>query len=402
MSHVVRDPKGYYIMLGIPPTADLASIKRAYRARAKLLHPDRNPSPQASAEFHALNEAYRVLTDPAARHAYDTGRTGHEATRPAPRPAGAGAAPGADGAALTPRTCRVCGRATADLRYLVLHRVRGAGLRVRRQPITGVFCRAHGDRMAVAASLYCWALGWWALPWGPVATLAALWRNLGGGEAPPRENFELLAFQARSFLARGNLPMARTLTEQARPFARTDAERHHITQLLEALADQPAKRARGRGFRFGSAQIAQLAPLLLIAAVALYIAGPSKVIGQLLSALPETTMVRPAPPPQRDEPITGPFTGRTAPAEPTELAEPPSPPPPDTAPMEGLYVIAPDSVMVRREPAADADIAGTLSRGTVVMVTEVSRDGAWSRVLSARGISGFVPSAALTTDDMLR
>ncbi|SDE32857.1 DnaJ domain-containing protein [Rhodospira trueperi] len=396
MSHVVRDPKGYYIMLGIPPTADLASIKRAYRARSKLLHPDRNPSPHASAEFHALNEAYRVLADPAARHAYDTGRTGHETTRPAPRPA-----PGADGAALTPRTCRVCGRATADLRYLVLHRVRGAGLRVRRQPITGVFCRAHGDRMAVAASLYCWALGWWALPWGPVATLAALWRNLGGGEAPPRENFELLAFQARAFLARGNLPMARTLTEQARPFARTDAERHHITQLLEVLADQPAKRARGRGFRFGSAQIAQLAPLLLIAAVALYIAGPSKVIGQLLSAVPETTTGAPPPPapePSRKEPVSGPFIGRTTPADPA----PTPPPPPEAAPMEGLYVIGPDSVEVRRLPAPDAGVAGTLSRGTVVMVTEVSRDGAWSRVLSARGISGFVPSAALTTDDMLR
>jgi len=300
----------------------------------------------------------------------------------------------------------VCGRATPDLRHLVLHRVRGAGLRVRRAPIRGVFCRTHGDRMAVAASLYCWGLGWWALPWGPFATLGALWRNYRGGDMPAAENFQLLSSQARAFLARGNMPLARAFADQVRPFAHTAAERRHLAQLMDALADQPAAKVRGRRAWFGPAQLAQLAPFLLIATVALYIAGPTKVIGGAVSALPEAvftlftdrdaagparpgaspdTVPTPAAP---ESGLQGPFTGRTGPLEPE-------------VPMGGLYTVAPASLAVRAAPDSTARVAGTLTRGTVVMVTEMTRDGTWSRILSARGISGFVPTTALNANEGL-
>jgi len=425
MAHVVRDPKGYYIMMGLTPEADLAAVKRAYRARAKLLHPDRNPSPRASQEFAALTEAYRVLSDPQARLAYDTGQRpgGRGGASRAASAAPADAPAGAEGS-LAPRTCRVCGRATADLRHRVLHRVRGRGLRVEQSPIAGVFCRVHGDRTAVAASLYCWAVGWWAVPWGPIATVRALWRNLWGGTQPAPENYQLLSAQARAFLARGNLPLARLLAEQARPFARAETEKRHIAQLLDALADQPrpsgpaARRRRGPG----PAQVAQLAPLLLIAAVALYIAGPIRVItGALDWVAAEPAPSGPAPssavtPPRDQGPVSGttlgappdtgagaapsrgPFSGRTMAPEngPDPGLGPTAAPEPDSA---RLLVIRPSGVVVRTGPRQSDPALTTLPGGTVVMITGQYRDGTWSRVLSARGVSGYVPSDALLSRD---
>lgn len=66
--------KDYYRIIGLAPTAPLAEIKSAYRKRASALHPDRNPSAQAHADFQQLQEAYEVLSDTAKRRAYDDNR----------------------------------------------------------------------------------------------------------------------------------------------------------------------------------------------------------------------------------------------------------------------------------------------------------------------------------------
>ena len=64
-----------YAILGVPPTADPAEIKRAYHFLAKAFHPDRFSDPvlKARAEdpFKALQEAYEVLSDAERRRAYD-------------------------------------------------------------------------------------------------------------------------------------------------------------------------------------------------------------------------------------------------------------------------------------------------------------------------------------------
>lgn len=64
----------YYTLLGVTFSASNAEITRGYRAAMKRVHPDRQPaSRRARAEEYArlLNEAYRVLSDPLKRQAYD-------------------------------------------------------------------------------------------------------------------------------------------------------------------------------------------------------------------------------------------------------------------------------------------------------------------------------------------
>ncbi|HSB07440.1 MAG TPA: J domain-containing protein [Thermodesulfobacteriota bacterium] len=60
----------YYEVLQVNPRADREIIERAYRLLAKRYHPDNEQTGDAS-KFEILVEAYRVLSDPEKRAAYD-------------------------------------------------------------------------------------------------------------------------------------------------------------------------------------------------------------------------------------------------------------------------------------------------------------------------------------------
>lgn len=82
-------PRDHYEVLGVPRTASLDEIKKAFRKKAHELHPDKHGGDEA--RFKELNEAYQVLSDSQKRSAYD--RFGHAG----PRMAGGQGSPFAGG-----------------------------------------------------------------------------------------------------------------------------------------------------------------------------------------------------------------------------------------------------------------------------------------------------------------
>jgi molecular chaperone DnaJ len=71
--------KDYYEVLGVPKTATLPEIKKAYRSMALKYHPDRVPEAEkktAEETFKEMSEAYGVLSDPQKKQTYD--QFGHQ------------------------------------------------------------------------------------------------------------------------------------------------------------------------------------------------------------------------------------------------------------------------------------------------------------------------------------
>ena len=62
----------HYAALGLGRSADTDAVRAAYRDAVRRWHPDRDPSPEATANFLAAQRAYEVLSDPKQRLAYDS------------------------------------------------------------------------------------------------------------------------------------------------------------------------------------------------------------------------------------------------------------------------------------------------------------------------------------------
>jgi DnaJ-class molecular chaperone len=63
----------YYFVLGIPRDESARGIRKAFRDQARRHHPDR-AGPNGAPRFRDVVEAYRVLSDPEQRRAYDADR----------------------------------------------------------------------------------------------------------------------------------------------------------------------------------------------------------------------------------------------------------------------------------------------------------------------------------------
>ena len=63
--------KNYYEILGLTFNATYEEIRTAYRKLAFDLHPDRNPTAEAAAQFQEVMQAYTVLINSESRAQYD-------------------------------------------------------------------------------------------------------------------------------------------------------------------------------------------------------------------------------------------------------------------------------------------------------------------------------------------
>lgn len=61
----------HYQRLGVTRSSNPLAIKRAYKKLSLQLHPDKNPSPDATDQFDAVKQAYDVLMDMELRDVYD-------------------------------------------------------------------------------------------------------------------------------------------------------------------------------------------------------------------------------------------------------------------------------------------------------------------------------------------
>ena len=72
VSRITKNYKrGHYAVLGLRRSASQMEIRQRYRQKALLVHPEKNPSPDARLAFEQLREAGETLADDRLRDAYD-------------------------------------------------------------------------------------------------------------------------------------------------------------------------------------------------------------------------------------------------------------------------------------------------------------------------------------------
>ncbi|CAK0806099.1 unnamed protein product, partial [Prorocentrum cordatum] len=64
-------PQDCYAVLGVPPTASLAEVRRAFHEQARAWHPDKCDRPEAADRFRLVREAFEVLSDHRQRGDHD-------------------------------------------------------------------------------------------------------------------------------------------------------------------------------------------------------------------------------------------------------------------------------------------------------------------------------------------
>jgi hypothetical protein len=185
-----HDPCGYYSVLGVKKSATSDEIKRAFKAKAQQLHPDKNPAPDATRQFQLVNEAYRILGDAEARAEYDAQSYKTQDANPL-----------SAGSSVEAITCSICHKISAQPRYVIYRHVVSLIFVTWRGGHQGIFCSKCGSKQAYEDSLRTWLLGWWGIPWGPIYSGQAIISNMFGGKQPALNNFRILSWQAFYFAA---------------------------------------------------------------------------------------------------------------------------------------------------------------------------------------------------------
>ena len=236
-----QDPKGYYKILNVSPSASDDEIKIAYRNLAKRLHPDLNPGVDTTAIFQKVNEAYSVLSDPIQRAKYSKRSESNqnqsynnnyqqEYTK-------------SKESVLEPYRCSACNCVSHKLRHIKYNQVVSYIFGSNTTTIWGVFCERCAAEKIRKASLITGAFGWMSVP-GVFHTAFALGRNLTGGRQENSINMEICARQALYYHQLGEKDKAVSAAFDAIEFANSifwSSEAKQRAEELKPLLDSILK-----------------------------------------------------------------------------------------------------------------------------------------------------------------
>ncbi len=219
-----------YAVLGVDADASGEQIRAAYRRLALKFHPDRNPQSSAKSRFFEASKAYKTLSDPEQRQAYD------QTLVDAPRPGRA--------VPIRPICCTECGRVTAQPRILTFRTVMSFVVWSRCAKTEGIFCVNCARKAALRASGISALAGWWA-PLGPLLTIWAITGNGAGGARKPASDHKLLMANAEAFFAMDQRTLAHALAKEVHkcgePGLATRAARVILAAKASDLSARPPR-----------------------------------------------------------------------------------------------------------------------------------------------------------------
>lgn len=250
---MTNDPKGYYEILGLKSSANNDEIKKSFRQKAHILHPDKNQEEDTTKEFQFLVEAYEVLIDSEKRAHYDASDISVENNTTNNEPI----------------KCSCCKKVTAQPRYVIFFEVKSFLVLTTRNTIQGIFCADCAGKKAIKPTLITWLLGWWGFPWGILYSLHALTINLFGGQKPKDINADILTYQAWYFAQQGKLDIANSIAKDALKFSKEQEQIDRLTVFKEALKEQnnnkDFKKLKNKWKLLSKSFFTQLTIILLIA-----------------------------------------------------------------------------------------------------------------------------------------
>lgn len=277
----------HYSALDLKPGASLAEVQRAYRRKAKTLHPDTSGSVGSTHEFLRLQEAYRILRDARRRLEYDASRAAPPRTNVA--------FPKFGGRPETrPFMCDFCRKQTAQPRYTIYWSVISNLVYAIRSPRMGMFCASCARKSALRATLVSSCFGWWSVP-GLIYTPLAIFSNANGGERPRGTDGRLLWNSALLFYAKGDARLAKGLAKQVvRSGDLHSAFARNMVMCLDYICpnerglvkDAWGSQQRDRWKHLALGLAAPLAAVAAVGASDLQIAAATPKIIEFLSSLP--------------------------------------------------------------------------------------------------------------------
>lgn len=218
------DALGYYEVLGVSPTEDIAVIKQQYYAKAKYWHPDHNQQPNAQDMFQKVSVAYDVLQDSHSRLIYTL----------------LSGVYGSNNFPILGSLKIYKNQSDKDdkaLRVLKQYQSTPKGLRE-----TKDICNIReAGNMVLTTSAANWLKGWWHKN-GYQQTLNAIKYNLRSVQANDGDNLQLLIHNAVAYEQEKNKEMAWIYAKQADLMLQGDTYLKYILNaFIEQLDFHPAK-----------------------------------------------------------------------------------------------------------------------------------------------------------------